>query len=181
MLLRGKLTETDHSILPSPVFETVVRLSDFEAPLAGSLQVLVAGQSELAGKLAQPALARFRQHVSILARLDPLTPTESDRYIDHRLRMAGHSGDGLFTSDAREVIAGWSEGIPRKINNICFNALLRGFAQKRENIDSAIIKDAIADLDWVDFVAAPNSLRSNSMEVPERKLDRGERSPSLSF
>ena len=64
--------------------------------------------------------------------------------------MAGHSGDHLFTSDAREVMARWAEGIPRKINNICFNALLRGYARKRESIDSSIIKDAIADLDWGD-------------------------------
>jgi len=164
-------------ILPSPVFEAVVRLSDFEAPLAGPLQVLVAGQSELAHKLAQPALAGFRQHVSILTRLDPLTATESDRYIDHRLRMAGHSGDRLFTSAAREVIAGWSEGIPRKINNICFNALLRGYARKRESIDSSIIKDAIADLDWGDFVAGPpNSLRSKSTEVGENELEKAEQS-----
>ena len=140
-------------ILQSPVFETVLRLSGFEASHNGSLQVLMAGQSELVDKLAQPAFARFRQHVSVMARLDPLTATESDRYIDHRLRMAGYGGDRLFTSEAREVIARWSGGIPRKINNICFNALLRGYARKSESIDSCIIKDAIADLDWADSEA----------------------------
>jgi len=142
-------------ILPSSVFETVVRLSDFEPSLTGSLQVVVAGQSELAVKLAQPAFAGFRQHVSIQVRLDPLTATESDRYIDHRLRMAGHSEDRLFTSDGREVMVRWADGIPRKINNICFNALLRGYARKRERIDSSIIKDAIVDLDWGDSEAEP--------------------------
>ncbi len=141
--------------LQGPVFETVLRLSDFEAPGAGCLQVLLAGQSELAVKLAQPAFAGFREHVSIQVRLDPLTATESDRYIDHRLRMAGHSGDHLFTSDARDVMARWAEGIPRKINNICFNALLRAYARKRESIDSSIIKDAIVDLDWGDSEAGP--------------------------
>ena len=160
-------------ILQSPVFETLVRLSDFEAPHNGSLQVLMAGQSELVDKLAQPAFARFRQQVSIMTRLDPLTATESDRYIDHRLRMAGHRGDRLFTSDAREVIAGWSDGIPRKINNICFNAMLRGYARKRESIDSSIIKEAIADLEWADSEAVPrNSLRSKSKEAGEGELNK---------
>jgi general secretion pathway protein A len=150
-------------VLQSPIFETVLRLSDLEASDNGSLQVLIAGQSELVDKLAQPAFADFRKHVSVMTRLDPLTAAESDRYIDHRLRMAGHSGDGLFTSDAREVIAGWSDGIPRKINNICFNALLRGYARKRESIDSSIIKDAIADLDWADSEAEQRtSLRFKS-------------------
>jgi len=167
-------------ILQSPVFETVVRLSDFEAPLSGSLQVVVAGQSDLADKLAQPAFAGFRQHVSVLARLDPLTAAESGRYIDHRLRMAGHSSDGLFSSDARDLIVGWSEGIPRKINTLCFNALLRGYARKKESIDSWIVKDAIADLDWIDFGAGPpSSPRSQSMGLvagcepgPERAAER---------
>jgi general secretion pathway protein A len=160
-------------ILQSPVFETLVRLSDFKASHSGSLQVLMAGQSELVEKLAQPAFARFRQQVSIMTRLDPLTAMESDRYIDHRLRMAGHRGDRLFTSDAREVIAGWSDGIPRKINNICFNAMLRGYARKRESIDSSIIKDAIADLEWADSEAVPrNSLRSKSTEAREGELNK---------
>ena len=164
-------------ILQSPVFETLLRLADLEAPRNRSLQVLMAGQSELVDKLAQPALARFRQHVSIMARLEPLTATESDRYIDHRLRMAGHSGDRVFTSDACEVIAGWSEGIPRKINNICFNALLRGYARKRESIDSSIIKDAIADLDWADAETEPrNSLRSKLTAMREGELNEAEKS-----
>jgi len=165
-------------ILQSPVFETVLQLADLEAPHNGSLQVLIAGQSELVDKLAQPPFARFKQHVSIMTRLDPLTATESDLYIDHRLRMAGHSGDQLFTSDALELIVGWSSGIPRKINNICFNALLRGYARKRESIDSSVIKDAIADLDWADSEAGPrNGLRSKSTEVRE-ELDEAEKSTS---
>jgi general secretion pathway protein A len=155
-------------ILKSPVFETLVRLSNFESPLTGSLQFVVAGQSQLADKLAQPAFAGFRRHVSILARLDPLTAAESDRYIDHRLRVAGHDSDGLFTSDAREVIVGWSDGIPRKINTICFNALLRGYARKRESIDSSIIKDTILELEWADLEAEPpNSPRSKSTAAGE--------------
>ena len=165
-------------ILQSPVFETVLRLSDLEAPCNGSLQVLMAGQSELVDKLAQPPFARFRQRVSTMTRLDPLTATESDRYIDHRLRMAGYGGDRLFTADAREAIAGWSGGIPRKINNICFNALLRGYARKRESIDSSVIKDAIADLDWADSEAGPrNSPRFKSTEVRE-ELNEAEKNTS---
>jgi general secretion pathway protein A len=162
-------------ILKSPVFETVVRLSDFEAPLTGSLQVVVAGQPELADKLAQPAFAVFRQRVSIQVRLDPLTATESDGYIDHRLRMAGHSGDRLFTSDAREAMARWADGIPRKINNICFNALLRGYARKRESIDSSIIKDVIVDLDWSDTEAGPPNSPPSSTERGQGELDKAEK------
>jgi general secretion pathway protein A len=159
--------------LESPVLETVLQLSDFEAPGAKCLQVLLSGQPQLADKLARPAFARLLHQASILTQLNPLSAEESDRYIDHRLRIAGHSGDVLFTTDARAMIARCSEGVPREINNICFNALIRGYARKRESIDSSIVKDAVADLELGESVAGPpDSLPSNLREAGEGKVGK---------
>jgi general secretion pathway protein A len=133
--------------LETPVFESMRQLSDSNGTKAGSLQVLLAGQPQLADKLARPALTRLRQQVAVLARLERLADGESDGYIDHRLRLAGYGGGRLFTSDAREAIARCSDGIPREINNICFSALIRGYARKKESIDSSIVMDAVAGLE----------------------------------
>jgi len=64
----------------------------------------------------------------ILSRLNPFGPAETDAYINHRLSVAGYEGTQLFTPEARAVIAAWSKGIPRNINNLCFNALSLGYA-----------------------------------------------------
>ena len=49
----------------------------------------------------RPELSQFSQRVSIWARLEPFTLTETDRYINHRLRVAGHKDGELFTAEAR--------------------------------------------------------------------------------
>ena len=130
------------------VLETVRLLSDFETPRAKLLHIILTGQPELADRLASPALLQLRQRISHLVRLEPLNAAEVNRYIDHRLRLAGYSGAPLFTAEARAAIAQRSEGIPRTINNLCFNALSLGCALQRRSIGADILAEVSADLDF---------------------------------
>jgi general secretion pathway protein A len=129
------------------VMETIRLLSDFETPRAKLLQIILAGQPELADKLAGPRLAQIRQRLSVLSGLKPLPPEEITKYIQHRLRIAGGSGVSLFTPDAIHAIARFTEGIPRSINNVCFSALSLGCALQRAVIDADVIAEVIADFD----------------------------------
>jgi type II secretory pathway predicted ATPase ExeA len=133
--------------LEDSVLETVRLLSDFETPSSKLMQIIIAGQPQLAAKLARPSLVQFRQRVAILCRLEPFSPAETDRYIDDRLQAAGYDGGPLFTPDARALIAERSGGIPRNINNLCFNALSMGYALKRKEIDREIVLEVVDDLD----------------------------------
>jgi general secretion pathway protein A len=130
------------------VLETVRLLSDFETPRAKLLHIILTGQPELADRLASPALLQLRQRISHLVRLEPLTAAEVNRYIDHRLRVAGYSGPPLFTPPARSLLVERSEGIPRNINNLCFNALSLGFAMSQRTIGPDILAEVSADLDF---------------------------------
>ncbi len=143
--------------LDNSVLETVRLLSNFETPSAKMLQIILAGQQQLANKLASPALAQLRQRIAILGHLDRFPPAETARYIDHRLRAAGYDGGPLFTSGALEAIAAKSQGIPRNINNLCFSALSVGYALGRQRIDSAIVEEAVADLDVGALVRKPGA------------------------
>ena len=133
--------------LDASVLETVRLLSDFETPRAKLLQIILAGQPELGYKLASPGLSQLRQRISLVNTLGPLNPEETGLLIDHRLRVAGYQGPSLFTREAKEMIADLSEGIPRLINNFCFNALSLGLAMRQKSIDSAIIRETAKDLD----------------------------------
>jgi general secretion pathway protein A len=132
--------------LSDTVLETVRLLSDFEAPDKKLLQIILAGQPELEQRLARPGLAQLRQRIAIRSRLDALPPDEVIRYVDYRLRVAGYEGSGLFTRGALELIAERSRGIPRIINNICFNALSLGCAKQQSQIDSELVTEAARDL-----------------------------------
>ncbi len=137
--------------------ESVRLLSDFETPSAKLLQVILAGQPPLADKLASPRLAQLYQRLSIIAHLEPFTPEETDQYINHRLHLSGYQGKGLFDSQARALIARYSEGIPRTINNLCFNALSIGCGLQRPVIDAAIVQEAAADLDIAPLRSEPRA------------------------
>jgi general secretion pathway protein A len=134
--------------LSEPVLELVRMLSNFETPREKLIQIILSGQPQLADKLQSQKLVQLRQRISIFARLDPLSPKETELYIAHRLRIAGYNvDDPLFTADALALVAQSSEGIPRNINNLCFNALSLGCASKRQRIDCDIVREVIADLD----------------------------------
>ncbi|HEY2547172.1 MAG TPA: AAA family ATPase [Candidatus Acidoferrum sp.] len=132
--------------LSDTVLETVRLLSDFEAPDKKLLQIILAGQPELEQRLARSGLAQLRQRIAIQSRLDALPSGEVVRYIDYRLQVAGYEGAGLFTAGALELIAERSRGIPRLINNICFNAMSLGCANQQSQIDSELVKEASKDL-----------------------------------
>jgi general secretion pathway protein A len=129
------------------VLETIRLLSDFETPKAKLLQIILAGQPELADKLAGRKLSQLRQRISLLSGLAPLSALETSNYIDHRLRKAGYSGALLFEPGALQVIAEFTEGIPRTINNFCFNALSLGCALRERVISASVVEEVISDLD----------------------------------
>jgi len=133
--------------LNASVLETVRLLSNFETPRAKLLQIVLAGQPQLADKLATPGLAQLRQRISLLSRLEALSPEETKDYIQRRLSVAGYVGGPLLTSQALAIITEFTEGIPRNINNFCFNALSLACALRQKIIDAAIAQEVIADLD----------------------------------
>jgi len=133
--------------LEPSVLETVRLLSDFETPRAKLMHIVLAGQPELADKLASPGLAQLRQRVSIVHGLEPLSPGEIKNYIEHRLRIAGYAGEPLFTPEVYDDIARFTEGIPRNINNFCFNALSLTCALQKKVVDSDAVREVIGDLD----------------------------------
>jgi general secretion pathway protein A len=133
--------------LDEKVLESVRLLSNFETPWVKLMQIVLAGQPQLADRLASPSLAQLRQRVSMVIRIEPFSNQDVNAYIDHRLWVAGCENPKLFTVGARKLIAEHSEGIPRNINNLCFNAMSLACALKREAIDRDIVRDVISDLD----------------------------------
>lgn len=143
--------------LDANVLETIRLLSDFETTRNKLMQIVLAGQPQLAEKLASPALTQLSQRISILSRLTPFSAAETAAYIAHRLSVAGHSGAALFTPAAAALIADYSQGIPRNINNLCFNALSWGYAVKKEQVDADIIREVAAELDVIHCAREPEA------------------------
>jgi general secretion pathway protein A len=133
--------------LQESVLESIRLLSDFETTHSKLIQIILAGQPQLVHTLLRPNLSQLRQRIGMVANLKPLDATEVTEYVEHRLRTAGLSGKPVFTLDALKLIAERSEGTPRCINNLCFNALLLGYSMGQEIIDIEIVERVAKKLD----------------------------------
>lgn len=134
--------------LDNEVLEAVRMLSNFETPREKLIHLVLAGQPQLADKLASSELVQLRQRISMISQLRPFTVEETQQYIEHRLRVAGYNSSvSMFSSAAVRIINKYAQGIPRNINNVCFNAMSIAFVEKQKTIDERIILEVIDDLD----------------------------------
>lgn len=132
--------------LSEEALETLRMLTNFETARAKLMQIVLSGQPQLGVMLLQPNLVQLRQRISTLCRLEPFSREETEAYIGHRLAVAGYTGSSLFTSAALALIDVESEGIPRNINTLCFNALSLSHALRKTKVDSAIVEEVLQDL-----------------------------------
>ena len=162
-MLKGKrfvLIVDEAQNLDESVLETVRLLSNFETQHTKLLQIILAGQPELARKLSNPKLSQLRQRIAVIGRLQPLSLSDTTAYVEHRLKVAGYRGEPLFTSDALALICEKSQGIPRAINNICFDALTKAHAQDSRTITAQIVRDVLNQLDLSLALPAPADART---------------------
>lgn len=128
-----------HSIEDERVFEKIRLLLNFQTESRFLLTLILVGQPELAGKVAN--LRQLDQRIAIKCHLEPLTAEETKEYVNRRLEVAGRS-EPLFSDDALNLIHQATGGIPRRINHICDACLMTGFARKKDLIDEETFRES---------------------------------------
>src|SRR5260370_31984052 len=68
---------------------------------------------------------------------------EAYEYIVHKLREAGSAASRIFAKNALGEIVGHSQGIPRQINLLCNNALIRAYGAGLQRVSLSIARAAI--------------------------------------
>ncbi len=126
--------------------EQIRLLSNLETQKNKLLQIILVGQPELLDHLRLDSLRQLNQRISVRYHILPLQKHETQRYIEHRLRIArANPNDNLpvhFTEKAFDAIHYFSQGTPRLINMICDRALLNGFVKETQTIDEHMIANA---------------------------------------
>jgi general secretion pathway protein A len=133
--------------LSDDVCEELRLLSNFETFTHKLLQIVLVGQPELQDLLRRPQLRQLRERVSVRAIVNPLSAEEMERYIDHRLRLVGASVGALFAPRALAAIIRRTEGIPRRANILCHNALLFAYGRGLGQVSQEVATEAIAEMD----------------------------------
>ncbi len=132
--------------LAPEVLEQIRLISNLETDTEKLIQIVLMGQSELRDLLARRELRQLAQRVTARYHLDPLSRTEAEEYIRHRLTVAGGAGKVVFAPAALREVHRWSSGIPRLINLICDRALLAGYVKGERTIDAAMVRQAGAEV-----------------------------------
>jgi general secretion pathway protein A len=137
--------------------ENLRLLSNLETPKHKLLQIILSGQPELDEMLRRKEMRQLSQRISIKRYLSPLNEKETYKYIRHRLIKANCKKPSLFSRLALKFIWEYSQGIPRKINNLCDNALLIGYGLGKSKIRSDVIAEVVKDLSWNPPQASPTA------------------------
>ena len=162
--------------LGTAALEELRMLSNFQVDGASLLQILLLGQPEFRDRLnSAPALEQLRQRVIATHHLDPMTAAEVLPYVEHRLTLAGWTGNPQFTGDAATRLHAASGGLPRKINLVATRALLMGAVEGATVIDDGLMARVVADLGRdgspVESVSAVLPERSTSSPDDSHLLD----------
>jgi general secretion pathway protein A len=131
--------------LSADVLEQLRLLTNLETNQRKLLQIILLGQPELAAMLERPELRQLAQRIIARYHLGPLGKQEVAAYVQHRLVVAG-AQRLLFPAALMGQLYRLSGGIPRIINVLCDRALLGTYAQSKEKVDGATLKQAAREV-----------------------------------
>ena len=132
--------------LNGSLLEEIRLLSNIEMENRKLINIFFVGQSEFNEMLTDAKNKAVRQRITISYHIEPLTEPETEKYIKHRLKVAGATRE-IFQADAVHDIFVFSKGYPRLINIICDHALLTGYASGLETIDTSVINECERELE----------------------------------
>ena len=157
--------------LSHEVLEEIRLLTNFENAERKLLQIILAGQTELASVLNRGDLRQLKQRIAVRFTLQPLSADEVREYLYFRWAGAGAEDAPPFDDEEIRTIADISRGVPRIINAICDNALLLAFGDTARMVTAAHVREAVRELDMerVDgaMPAAPQPRALPRLNLPE--------------
>lgn len=130
----------DAQDLKDSALNVIKSMTNFECDSKNLITFILTGQTELMQRLKYSNFHSLKQRIRIYVHMSPLSLEEACRYIDHHTKFCGNPNP-IFSDDAKSKIYKQSKGIPRKINTICFNAILKAAIDKQNIIDSSNISD----------------------------------------
>lgn len=140
--------------MPLESLEVLRLLTNLETEKRKLLQVVLFGQPELDERLRHNSIRQLRQRISFQYELKGLHRDELERYLRHRVAVAGYAGETLFAKNAVGKMHRVTGGTPRLVNILAHKSLMLAFAEGRQQVGSKHVAGAAADTpevkrDWL--------------------------------
>jgi general secretion pathway protein A len=135
----------DAHLLPSEALTDLRLLVSSGLDDGPSLKILLSGQETLGDTLKRASLADLVHRISVRVHLAPLSKDETVSYIDFQMRKVNAS-DKIFEPEAKQVIHDYSNGIPRRINNIATACLLNASTRNVQKVSQNLVDETMPEL-----------------------------------
>jgi general secretion pathway protein A len=147
--------------LAPDTLENLRLLSNYETFTTKLLQIVLVGQPELEAKLRTASLRQIAERIAVHCHVNPLTPAERWKYVEHRLQTVGGSTE-VFKPAALRLLLRKSLGIPRRINILCHNALLFAYGRGLTRVPTSLARMAVREREGRGLVTASAPLLSEA-------------------
>lgn len=110
------------------------------------VQIFLLGQEGLHELIQSPDMEQVHQRIVASCRLKPLALEETRAYILHRLETAGWQGQPLLSEALYPIIHKYSQGVARRINQICSRLFLHGAIEELSRLgvnDAQVVIDEL--------------------------------------
>ena len=156
--------------MPLESLEVLRLMTNLETEKRKLIQVVLFGQPELDERLKHNSVRQLRQRISFQYQLEGLRRDEVDRYLRHRLRVAGYAGETLFSRSAVALMHRVSSGTPRLVNIIANKSLMLAYGEGRQRVLSGHVRRAAKDTpeskrDWMIWVWLAASIVAVAMLI----------------
>jgi general secretion pathway protein A len=128
--------------LSPTLLDEVRMLTAFEREGKRLVQIVLCGQPMLLNTLKTEPMYALNERITRRVVLTPLSESEVESYIYHRLAIAGGADKIGFESEALRLIAELSRGLPRRVNVLADRTLQEGRIEGATRITSTTVKRA---------------------------------------
>jgi len=128
--------------LSDRLIELLRSLGNFAMDSEDRFSFILSGSQKLASRLKQPQNEAFRQRIVFSHTLRAFTIDDARNYVRFHLERCEGPKE-LFTEGAIQLIFHVAKGLPRVINQVALQAIIRGAIRKVDKIDESFLKQHV--------------------------------------
>lgn len=135
-------------LLSHEMLEETRFLLNYKMDSQNPMSLIVAGQSDLRVTLSKEVFEPITQRIDFRFKIPPLDLAQTAEYIAKHLAYAGETRP-IFSESAINRIFSYANGIPRKINKVCYLSLMAAAQRQNRIIEDSLISFVIdQELTW---------------------------------
>jgi type II secretory pathway predicted ATPase ExeA len=120
-------------------------LLNFKEDSMSPLALILVGQPSLRTQLKVRHMEAIDQRIQMRYQFSGFMEQETEKYIQHQLKMVGTPQE-IFSEEAIQAVYNFTQGVPRRINTLCSQALLDAYIQGNKIVGEAHVHRAINEL-----------------------------------